>query len=175
MNLESMTSPEVSFLSSLGSRDLVNEAGGSSILSPLSAINSVCHTTIVLRAKPGKHWNITLFDFAVAVHSSQTGNRKMAPANTGIGGGGLEAGGMVDPLCIRYAVVGEASRESMMSGTTVETSFHDAAVVCGGTGKREKSVYMSEYSTVRIDLYGRRPDIDEHAKQFLVKVEGYLD
>jgi len=146
------TTSEIGYISGLGTRD-----------NTLSGV-ATCQTTFVLRARPGQRWNISLVDFAAdhALQSSATGTS-------------LAAADSLSTRCMRYALISEGDRDQRLS--VDGQPYKEAAVVCGGIDIREKSVYLSETETVRLEVYGHRTTNDGDATlhdigQFLFKYNG---
>jgi hypothetical protein len=150
--------PEVGYISGLGSRDQA-----------LSGVGGGCQMTVVLRAKLGQRWNISLLDFSA-----------VRPVQPGGGAATGSAMATVEPSstrCLRHALISEGDGDQRQA--TGSRQHKDSALVCGGVEFRERSVYLSETETIRIDVFGRRKadDVDaasDSSAQYMIKFNGKL-
>ena len=129
-----------------------------------------CRTsTYELRAARGQRWNISLLDFAATLAptpSPVTGNGDGNAANGG-GGPAWEPAGAV---CRRYAVIHE---ELNAMETASSSGYRDEMTVCGGTGDRQRTVFLSQTDIIRLEVQAHSDaDVDDQTDLFLLQFAG---
>ena len=121
-----------------------------------------------LRAAQGQRWNITLLDFA-ATHAPTSS----AIAGTGNGNAADGEGPAWEPagaVCRRYAII----HEEVDAMETMESSgYSDEMIVCGGTGDRRRTVFLSQTEVIRIEVLTHpEAEIDDDTDLFLLQFTG---
>ena len=147
------------------------EVGYISGVHPASTSGRCRSSTYELRAARGQRWNITLFDFAPATAARPPSTS----AVTGTGNGNAADSERTNwkptgAVCRRYAVV----REELNSVETMSSSgYNDEMIVCGGTTDRQRTVFLSQTETIRLEVPARSlAAISDQTDLFLLQFAG---
>jgi len=121
-----------------------------------------------LRAAPGQRWNISLLDFAPAHAPTPSTVTGTGNGNAADGGGpGWESAGAV---CRRYAIIHE---ELDVMETMTSSGYSDEMIVCGGSGDRQRTVFLSQTEVIRLEVQTHpEADVSDQTDLFLLQFAG---